>query len=380
MYGVADSTTCNSDSAERKPFDEEFFYRRQARTRVEHNQARQGDTSTTANTPAPPEREIHVKDASAPPRTNDDFPPGRGSIDHGDGGANRPRPRPKKKKKNNTDADIPEPIDVDQPNNVPPPPPTAETEGSGKGKPKPKPKPAAGKAKKRTAEEMNQENEGTVAGSPMTVDGSIAPTPTTASRPKPKKPTKKQQEALAKQQAAEEAAAAAAAAQSEPPKKKTKKAQNQAATAAGPAHSGPPTGLPQAGPNFIPPAGFPNGNSLNPGLAQFNGMPMGLNLGNMPNGISEDEFLAAAEAFGAGGLDPSIGMPPMDQAPPINMPLQFQPQQGFAGLTEHMQQQLVMMQNAAAAGGNPGQNVSRQPGGGGGGPGLSGGQSRAPGQ
>lgn len=378
-------------SAERKPFDDEFFYRRQSRTRVDPQQGRQGDTPSAAATPGPPERDVHMRDAGGPgqARNGDDFPPGRNSIDHGDGGGpgggpggnggKRPKPRTKNKKKN-AEAEIPEPIDVDQPNNVPPPPPTGETDASGKSKAKPKPKAGGGKAKKRTAEEMNQENEGTVAGSPMTVDGSVAPTPTTANRPKPKKPTKKQQEALAKQQqqAAEDAAAAAAAAasQAEPPKKKTKKAQNQAqgGNVQGPplqaGHlAGPPS---HQGQGFVPPAGFPNGG---PGLAQFNGMPMGLNMGNMnvPNGISEDDFLAAAEAFGAGGLDPSMGMAPMDQAqaPPINMPLQFQPQQGFGGLTEHMQQQLAMMQN--------GQNMSRQPGGGLG-PGAGGGQSRAPGQ
>lgn len=317
---------------------------------------------------------MHMREASGPSRNRDDLPHGRGSVDHGDANTNRPRPRPNKKKKakNNGDADIPEPIDVDLPY-APPPPPTGETDGSGKGKPKPKAKAAAGKSKKRTAEEMNQENESTVAGSPMTVDGSIAPTPTTATnRPKPKKPTKKQQEALAKQQALDEAAAAAAA-QPEPPKKKTKK--SQASTA------GPPGPPPPVGQNFVPPAGFPHGNGLNSGLAPFQGLPMGMNLGNVPNGISEDDFLAAAEAFGTGGLDPSIGMPPMDQsqAPSTNMPLQYQPQQGFVGLSEQMQQQIIMMQNAAVAGGNLGQNVSRQPGGGGG-PGLGGGQSRAPGQ
>ena len=331
---------------------------------MEQNQTRNNGSGAANDPPPPPERDVSMRDAGGPSKNADDQQP-RGSIDHGDSGPPK-RPRPKKKKKKTMEPDAPEPIDVDMANTAGPSGPQAGPSGSqagdgdtsAKSKPRPKPKAAAAKAKKRTAEEMTQDGEGTVAGSPMTIDGSIAPTPTAAARPKPKKPTKKQQEALAKQQAADEAAAAAAAAQAEPPKKRTNKAP-AAANANQGGLTGPPTGLPN-GQNFANGGNFPDAGLANGQM--FNGPPMGINLGSGPAGITEDDFLAAAEALGAGGLDPGQGLPNMDAAPPMNMPLQFQPSQGFA-MTEQMQQQLAMMQNASAGIG-PGPNLSRQPGGG----------------
>jgi hypothetical protein len=287
--------------------------------------------------PPQPEQDVRQHNMNGPVRNGEGSVNSAGNDNGGDNGMAK-KPKPKKKKKP-IEPDSNEIIDVDAVSTAPVVMNGDADNGAGKGKLKPKPKlnaAAIKAAKKRNADEMDAE--GTVAGSPATVDTSIAPTPTTV-RPKPKKLTKKQQEALAKQQAAE----ALAAAQAEPPRKKAKKA--------------PVPHNASFNQNHQPVPGVPNGEAYpqyqDAGMGGFNGLPVNMNMGNIAMGsgipgISQDDFLAAAEALGE-------SMPGMMMDPPIQ-------QQQF-GAPDQMQ---MAMGNMMQTGGP--QAMSRQPGG----------QSRAP--
>lgn len=358
-----------ASSSTRRPIDESFFIARQARMRVERARpmnaaaaaaaaAAASPSNPPANTSTPTNGDVYMKEPgnrmtpnhsgnmhnnkpSEEPRPGPPPAPAAGST------APAPRrPKPKKKKKTTDDSTVTtanastapevEIIDVDGTE-----PATNSTTTAGKpSRPRPSttgPAAVSGSTGKRQGhDEMGVEGDGS-AGSPITIDGGPSGGGgAAAGKTKLKKLSKKgvPHAAQTQQQPAKPEESSEPASKRVKPSPLTGQAKLQP-------HPG--VGAPLAA-RIVPQQQQQGSNNAFAHLQnRFQSQPQHPQPA-LPNGISEDDFLAAAEAFGAANLtlDPLAGsggggqplQPQQAQTSggvPVNTPLQYQPPQQQGG-------------------------------------------------